>query len=144
MRHALVLAHNAQAQGEVPVGAVIVKDNEIIAESWNQPIAAYDPSAHAEMLALRAAGQALGNYRLVDTSLYVTLEPCVMCAGAIIHARIQRVIYGASDPKAGADSVFHLLQDNRFNHKVEVIGGVLSQPCGELLTQFFQARRRKD
>lgn len=142
MRQCLALAENARAADEVPVGAVLVKDGAIIAVGWNQPITSHDPSAHAEMVALRAAGQTLGNYRLVGTTLYVTLEPCAMCAGAILHARIKRVVFGAWDPRAGAaGSVFHILNTDRLNHRVEIEGGVLAEECGMLLRDFFQTRR---
>ena len=142
MNHALKLARRAQDQGEVPVGAVIVLDNELIAEGWNQPISTCDPSAHAEMMALRQAAKRLSNYRLLETTLYVTLEPCVMCAGTMIHARIKRLVFGASDPRTGAaGSVFNLLQSTHLNHTVQTQGGLLSDECGELLKTFFQARR---
>lgn len=144
MRHALNLAEQAGREGEVPVGAVLVRDGKIIGEGWNQPIQNNDPSAHAEMQAMRAAGQAIGNYRLVDTTLYVTLEPCTMCAGAIIHARVGRVVFGAYDPKTGAaGSVFDVLNSDSYNHKVEINGGVLEQECAKLLSGFFRARRTK-
>lgn len=142
MRHALRLAQRAEHQGEVPVGAILVKDDVCIAEGWNQPIQLHDPSAHAEMQVLRKAGQVLQNYRLIDTTLYVTLEPCVMCMGAIAHARVKRLVFGAFDPKRGA--VCHALQlsDAPFlNHKVDWQGGVLEQHCAEILTDFFKARR---
>ncbi|MCF1184855.1 tRNA adenosine(34) deaminase TadA [Marichromatium gracile] len=144
MRHALRLAERAAQQGEVPVGAVLVRDGQCIGEGWNRPIADNDPSAHAEIQALRDAGRRLANYRLPETRLYVTLEPCVMCAGAIVHARVGAVVYGATDPKAGAcGSVFDLLpSDARFNHRTECRGGVLAADCGELLRDFFRARRR--
>lgn len=142
MRHALQLAQRAADAGEVPVGALIVGDNQLLAEGWNQPIGSHDPSAHAEIVALRAAGKVQGNYRLTGCDLYVTLEPCVMCAGAILHARIRRVVFGAWDPKAGAvSSVYDVLSVPRLNHKVEWTGGVLGDDCGALLTQFFRARR---
>lgn len=142
MHRALQLAQYAESKGEVPVGAVMVKNNTLIAEGWNQPICSNDPTAHAEIVALRGAGQKLKNYRLVDTELYVTLEPCAMCAGALMHARIKRLVYGAKDPKGGADlSVFRLLQDERFNHRILVSGGVLSGECGQILTRFFKAKR---
>ena len=143
MRHALTLAHQAEALGEVPVGAVIVAGGEIIGEGFNRPIAANDPTAHAEIQAIRDAGRRIGNYRLLNATLYVTLEPCAMCAGAIVHARIDRVVYGASDPKGGAcGTVFDLLPaDERFNTTVEVTPGVLADECGTLLSQFFQRRR---
>jgi tRNA(adenine34) deaminase len=142
MWHALRLAQRAEQQGEVPVGAVLVRDERCIAEGWNQPIQMHDPSAHAEMQALRSAGLALQNYRLIDTTLYVTLEPCVMCMGAIAHARVKRLVFGAYDPKRGA--VCHALQlsDAPFlNHKIDWLGGVLQANCAELLTDFFKARR---
>ncbi|MCI0505947.1 MAG: tRNA adenosine(34) deaminase TadA [Gammaproteobacteria bacterium] len=143
MRHAIELARRGQATGEVPVGAVIVKDNRIIGEGWNQPIGLHDPSAHAEMVALREAGKTLSNYRLLDTTLYVTLEPCVMCAGAIMHARIGRVVYGANDPKAGAaGSVVDIFSNAKLNHHVTVEAGLLAEECGELLKQFFKTRRK--
>ena len=144
MERALELARHAETQGEVPVGAVLVLDEKIIGEGWNQPIRRHDPSAHAEIMALRHAGQYQQNYRLPDSTLYVTLEPCRMCAGAIVHARVGRVIFGASDPRTGAaGSAFDLLpSDARFNHRTEVSGGVMADECAELLRQFFSARRR--
>jgi len=144
MLRALALAKHAQDQGEVPVGAVLVLNDEIIGEGWNQPIRRHDPSAHAEIMALRHAGQYQKNYRLPDSTLYVTLEPCPMCAGAIVHARVGRVIFGASDPRTGAaGSVFDLLpSDARFNHRTEVSGGGMADESAELLRQFFRARRR--
>ncbi|TCT19226.1 tRNA adenosine(34) deaminase TadA [Thiobaca trueperi] len=143
MRHALALAQRAADEGEVPVGAVLVQDNEIVGEGWNRPIGTCDASAHAEIQALRDAGRRVGNYRFPGTRLYVTLEPCVMCAGAIIHARVSQVIYGAPDPRAGAcGSVFDLLpSDGRFNHRTECQGGVLADECGGMLRAFFRARR---
>ncbi|BAO45068.1 tRNA adenosine(34) deaminase TadA [Thiolapillus brandeum] len=143
MQHALELAQRAEAQGEVPVGAVVVLDNEIIGEGWNQPIGRHDPSAHAEIMALRDAGERMKNYRLPETTLYVTLEPCPMCAGAIVHARVGKVIFGASDPRTGAaGSVFDLLpSDRRFNHLTEAEGGLLAEESAALLRQFFRARR---
>jgi tRNA(adenine34) deaminase len=143
MRHALALAERAAAEGEVPVGALLVRDGEIVGEGWNRPISEQDPSAHAEILALRDAGHRHGNYRLPGTSLYVTLEPCVMCAGAIVHARVDRVFFGARDPKGGAcGSVFDLLpSDARFNHRTECTGGILADECGALLRGFFKKRR---
>lgn len=142
MSRALELARIAEAAGEVPVGAVIVKDNQIIAEGWNCPIATHDPSAHAEMLAMRAAAQALQNYRLLDTTLYVTLEPCAMCAGAMVHARIKRLVYAATDPRAGAaGTIFNIAQHEALNHRLEVTGGVMAEECGATLRGFFQARR---
>jgi tRNA(adenine34) deaminase len=143
MRHAISLAERAAAEGEVPVGAVLVRDDRIIGEGWNRPILGHDATAHAEIQALRDAGRRIGNYRLPDSVLYVTLEPCVMCAGAIVHARIARVIYGATDPKGGAcGSVFDLLpSDGRFNHRTECDGGLLAEACSTLLRDFFRARR---
>jgi tRNA(adenine34) deaminase len=142
MRYALALAERAREAGEVPVGAVLVKDGEVLAEGWNCPISTHDPTAHAEIVALRAAGLTLENYRLVDTTLYVTLEPCVMCMGAIIHSRVKRVIYGATDPKRGAAGSALQLADVEFlNHRVEVLGGILAEDCGALLREFFRARR---
>jgi tRNA(adenine34) deaminase len=142
MWHALRLAQRAEQQGEVPVGAILVKNQLCIAEGWNQPIQLNDPTAHAEMQAIRKAGQAVQNYRLIDSTLYVTLEPCVMCMGAIAHARIKRLVFGAYDPKRGA--VCHALQLSEapfLNHKVEWLGGVLEQNCAEILTDFFKSRR---
>lgn len=142
MRRALELAARAGAAGEVPVGAVLVLDGEAVGEGCNRPIIDHDPSAHAEVLALRAAAARLGNYRLPDTTLYVTLEPCVMCAGAIIHARVRRVVYGARDPKGGAaGSVLDVLNSNRLNHRVEIASGVLEEDCACLLQDFFRQRR---
>lgn len=143
MRHALMLAARAADAGEVPVGAVLVRDDAIIGEGWNRPIGNHDPTAHAEIQALRDAASRVGNYRLPNSTLYVTLEPCPMCAGAIVHARVARVIYGATDPKGGAcGSVFDLLpSDQRFNHRTDCIGGVLETECGEILRAFFRARR---
>jgi tRNA(adenine34) deaminase len=142
MRRALALAHHAEEAGEVPVGAVVVQSGEIIGEGWNQPIRAHDPSAHAEMVALRAAAARQHNYRLADSVLYVTLEPCAMCAGAIVHARVARVVFGATDPKAGAGgSVFNLLASDKLNHRAQIEGGVLAEECGDVLRRFFQARR---
>jgi tRNA(adenine34) deaminase len=143
MRHALRLAGRAGAEGEVPVGAVLIKDGEVVGEGWNRPIAAHDPSAHAELVALRAAAAVVGNYRLLDTTLYVTLEPCVMCAGAIIHARVMRVVYGAGDPKTGAaGGAVDIFAAPFVNHRVVVEGGVLAEESGRMLTAFFKERRR--
>ncbi|WP_126454126.1 tRNA adenosine(34) deaminase TadA [Sulfuriflexus mobilis] len=142
MQHALELARRAEQEGEVPVGAVLVKDNAIVAEGWNRPISGCDPTAHAEIQALRAAGQTLGNYRLVDTTLYVTLEPCIMCIGAIMHARVRRLVYASSDPRAGAiHSAYTIPDDAKLNHAIEVESGVLADECSSLLTNFFRARR---
>ena len=143
MRHALDLAHRAGAEGEVPVGAVIVKDGRLLGEAWNRAIELYDPSAHAEILALREAGKRLGNYRLPGCSLYVTLEPCAMCAGAMLHARLEQVFFGAADPKTGAlGGTFDLYADYPHNHHVTTHGGLLEIECSSLLKQFFRARRR--
>lgn len=143
MAHALALASRAESAGEVPVGAVIVKDGEVLGEGWNTPISTHDPTAHAEIQALRQAGLKLNNYRLCGATLYVTLEPCPMCAGAIAHARIERVVYGATDPKGGAaGSVFDLLPtDHRFNTSVTVTSGVMAEACGKALSDFFRKRR---
>ena len=142
IRHAMALAARAEEAGEVPVGAVIIQGNTLLAEGWNRPIETHDPSAHAEILALRAAGHALKNYRLIDTTLYVTLEPCVMCMGAISHARIKRVVYGATDPKRGAaGSILQLAEADFLNHRIKVTGGVLGDDCGAQLRAFFLARR---
>jgi tRNA(adenine34) deaminase len=142
MRQALALALQAQAAGEVPVGAIVVLDGEIVGEGFNCPISASDPTAHAEIRALRDAGERLGNYRLPGSVLYVTLEPCAMCAGAIMHARVSRVIYGASDPKTGAcGGVVDLFAELRLNHHATVVGGVLGAECGQLLRDFFARRR---
>lgn len=143
MWRALELAKEAQALGEVPIGAVLVIGGEPIAEGRNQPIAAHDPTAHAEIVALRAAAERLGNYRLPGTTLYVTLEPCCMCAGAIVQARVARVVYGAADPKSGADSLFQLLTTSKFNHRAEIRAGVLAGPCGQCLKDFFISRREQ-
>jgi len=142
MARALELAREAESQGEVPVGAVLVQQDRIFAEGWNRPISRCDPTAHAEIEALRAGGQALGNYRLPDATLYVTLEPCVMCMGALIHARIRRLVYGTADPRQGAaGSVLSLHRADFVNHRFEVTGGVLAQPCAALLKDFFLRRR---
>jgi tRNA(adenine34) deaminase len=142
MSHALDLARRAEAEGEVPVGAVVVLNNECIGEGWNRPIGSHDPTAHAEIEALRAAALAAGNYRLPGATLYVTLEPCVMCAGAMGHARIAKLVFGARDPKAGAaGSVFSILQNDSLNHRVQVMEGVGAGESSALLQAFFQARR---
>lgn len=142
MQHALRLAQKAEQMGEVPVGAVLVLKNQVIAEGWNQSIQSHDPSAHAEMIALRFAAQFCQNYRLNHTTLYVTLEPCVMCVGAMIHARVKRLVFGAHDPKTGAVcSVFKLLDDPRHNHWIDWSGGMNEIECAELLKSFFQKRR---
>lgn len=143
MRLALDQARNAWALGEVPVGAVVVKDGEVIATGFNQPIGTHDPTAHAEIMALRAASTILGNYRLPGCELFVTLEPCAMCSGAMMHARLARVVYGASDPKTGAcGSIVNLFEQNQLNHHTQLTGGVLADECGALLKEFFAERRR--
>ena len=142
MQHALVQAQQAAVQGEVPVGAVLVRGSQIIATGYNSPIALHDPTAHAEMLALRRGGAALSDYRLTDTTLYVTLEPCIMCASAIIHARVRRLVFGAWDPKAGAaGTIVDVFSNPKLNHRVDVFGGVLLEECASLLSDFFRARR---
>jgi tRNA(adenine34) deaminase len=142
MRLALEQARHAWDLGEVPVGAVVVKDGVVIARGYNQPIGKHDPTAHAEIVALRAAAEVLGNYRLPGCELYVTLEPCVMCSGAMMHARLARVVYGATDPKTGAcGSVVDLFGQDRLNHHTEVSGGVMAEECGAMLKSFFAARR---
>ena len=144
MQQAVDLAVRAATADEVPVGAVVVKDNVIIGRGFNQPIGQHDPSAHAEINALRDAARQLGNYRLPGCELYVTLEPCAMCAGAIMHARISRVIFGARDPKSGAaGSVVNLFSEARLNHHTEVVGGVLAERCGRVLSEFFAQRRAR-
>ena len=143
MRHALSLAHKAAELGEVPVGAVLVKDDQLLSEGWNQPIMQHDPTAHAEIMSIRLAAQQLENYRLPGTTLYITIEPCSMCAGAIIHARISRVVLGAPEPRAGAaGSAINLLQNAQFNHQTDVTSGVLSEECGQILKDFFLFKRK--
>jgi len=145
MQRALQLAAEAQAQGEVPVGAVLVLGHEVIATGFNRPIAAHDPTAHAEIQALRAGAQALQSYRLSDSTLYVTLEPCLMCAAAIVHARVRRLVFGSWDPRAGAaGSMIDAFALPGNNHRVDVFGGVLAEECGALLKSFFLQRRRAD
>ena len=142
MRRALELARHAEEAGEVPVGALVVLNDEIIGEGWNQPIVTQDPTAHAEIVALRAAAVRTKNYRIPEAVLYVTLEPCAMCAGAMVHARMARVVYGAADPKSGAaGSVFNLLESPSLNHRAQVTRGVLAEECGEMLRTFFEKRR---
>jgi tRNA(adenine34) deaminase len=143
MRQALDEARRGLAAGEVPVGALVVVDRAVIARAHNEPVTLSDPTAHAEVLALREAGRTLGNYRLTDATLYATVEPCPMCCGAALHARVARVVYGARDPKAGAaHSLYHLLGDERMNHRVPVTGGVLAEESAALLREFFATRRR--
>jgi len=142
MAEALLLAERAGLEDEVPIGAVIVREGEIVGRGWNRNIGLNDPSAHAEIMAMRDAGKRLGNHRLPGCSLYVTLEPCPMCAGAMIHARLARVVYGADDPKTGAaGGVFNLLADPAHNHRIEVNGGYLAEECAALLKDFFRQRR---
>jgi tRNA(adenine34) deaminase len=142
MWHAMRLAERARQAGEVPVGALLIHGDTLLAEGWNSPIGTYDPSAHAEILALRAAGQVVENYRLVNTTLYVTLEPCVMCMGAISHARVERVVFGATDPKRGAaGSILQLADADFLNHRIAVTGGVLGDECGNQLRSFFLSLR---
>ena len=142
MRLALDEAQKAMEAGEVPVGAVVVRGGEVIASAHNAPVGLRDPSAHAEILALRKAAAVEGNYRLAGTTLYVTIEPCLMCAGALVHARVSRLVFGAADPKGGAAvSLYRVLEDGRLNHRVEVAGGVLATECGEILSRFFREKR---
>jgi tRNA(adenine34) deaminase len=142
MARALELAREAERAGEVPVGAVIVKDDAIVGEGWNLPISTSDPTAHAEIVAMRAAAQKLGTYRLLDTTLYVTLEPCPMCAGAMVHARVKRLVYAATDPRAGAaGTIFNIVQHPSLNHRVECEAGLMGEECSTMLRRFFQGRR---
>jgi tRNA(adenine34) deaminase len=142
MQQALSQAKLAAAAGEVPVGAVLVRDGQIISTGFNRPITNSDPSAHAEMMALRAAAQSESNYRLPGTTLYVTLEPCTMCAGAMLHARVERVVFGAADPKTGAaGSVLNIFSEKQINHQTQVEGGIMGEECGQVLRDFFKERR---
>jgi tRNA(adenine34) deaminase len=142
MRQALALAARAEAESEVPVGALVVRDGQVLGEGWNQPVALRDPTAHAEILALRTAAQKIGDYRLGGATLYVTLEPCPMCAAAIAHARVARLVFGAWDPRQGAaGSAFNLVTADALNHRVDAFGGVLSEECGAILRKFFATRR---
>ena len=144
MQRALALARNAREQDEVPVGALVVHGGEVIGEGWNQPIGAHDPTAHAEVVALRAAALYRENYRLPGSTLYVTLEPCAMCLGAAINARVARIVFGAWDPKAGAcGSLFDLTREPRLTHRLDTFGGVCAEECRELLQRFFEVRRRR-
>ena len=144
MRHALSLARRAWEQGEVPVGAVLVHNDRLIGEGWNRPIGQHDPTAHAEIMALRQGGKVLENYRLLETTLYVTLEPCVMCAGAMVHSRITRLVYGAHDLKSGAaGSLLDVLGHPGMNHQVELASGVLAEECAAMLSDFFRMRREE-
>jgi len=142
MRHALTLAQRAWDEGEVPVGAVLVHNNQVIGEGWNRPIGRHDPTAHAEIMALRQGGLVQQNYRLLDTTLYVTLEPCVMCAGAMVHSRIGRLIFGARDAKTGAaGSLIDVLHHPGMNHRVDIVEGILRDECAGMLSAFFRQRR---
>jgi len=142
MKIALEEAQEAYRRGEVPVGAVLVREGNILAQAHNSPIVNNDPSAHAEMLVLRQAAELIGNYRLAGSELYVTLEPCIMCAGAIVHARVERVIFGARDPKCGAVfSLYNVLTDKRLNHQVKITEGILRDECGEIMSRFFREKR---
>ncbi len=142
MQYAYRLAEKAESKGEIPVGAVVILAGKLIAEGWNQSIQSHDPTGHAEMMALRNAGQAVENYRLIDSTLYVTLEPCPMCACAMVHARVARVVYAAPDLKTGAaGSVFNLVANEKLNHKLEIISGVLQAECSAQLSNFFKSRR---
>ena len=144
MQQALELARKAESAGEVPVGAVLVKDGQLIAEGWNQPILSHDATSHAEIMAMREAGKKLDNYRLIDTTMYVTLEPCSMCVGAMIHARVSTVVYGAPEPRTGAlGGAFNLLQANQHNHIFDVVSGVMADESKTLLQNFFQSRRKQ-
>lgn len=142
MQQALLQAEKTALKGEIPVGAVLIDNNGLLAEAGNSPISQKDPSAHAEMLVIRSAAERLDNYRLTGTTLYVTLEPCIMCMGALIHARITRLVYGAADSKTGAaGSVYSIGNDGRLNHKIEIRGGILAERCSTLLKTFFKTRR---
>ncbi len=143
MNKALELARKAEAAGEVPVGAVLVKDNQLIAEGWNQPISSFDATSHAEIMAMRAAGKKLNNYRLIDTTMYITLEPCSMCVGAMIHARVSKVVYAAAEPRTGAlGGAFNLLEASQHNHIFVVESGVMAEESKTLLQNFFRSRRK--
>jgi tRNA(adenine34) deaminase len=145
MQYAIQLAETAAKKGEVPVGAVLILDDKIIGEGHNRPITDTDPSAHAEMIALREGAKTIKNYRLLNSTLYVTLEPCIMCIGALVHARVKRVVFGAHDPKAGAvESVFEIGNTDKLNHRIDYQGGMLGEQCGTLLSEFFKARRMKN
>jgi len=144
MSYAIELASKAESQGEIPVGAVLVKDNQVIGEGWNQSITLNDPTAHAEVMAIRDAGQKVDNYRLVGSTLYVTLEPCPMCAGALVHSRIDKLVFGASDLKTGAaGSVMNIVTHKKLNHQLEVVAGVLQNQCSEAISAFFKKRRQQ-
>ena len=144
MKQALALAQKAWEQGEVPVGAILVLDDEVIGQGWNRPITRHDPTAHAEIMALQQGGQIVQNYRLLNATLYVTLEPCVMCAGAMVHSRIKRLVYGASDLKTGAaGSLLDVLRHPGMNHQIEITAGVMANECSDMLSQIFQQRREQ-
>ena len=144
MQYALQLAKKSEERDEVPVGAIIVYKNKIIGEGWNQPISSNNPTAHAEIMALQDAGEKIGNYRLLDSTMYVTLEPCVMCAGALVHARIAKLVYAVDDQKTGAcGSVFNMVQAEELNHNIEIKKGVLEKECQELIKNFFKEKRLK-
>ncbi|MFP1754169.1 tRNA adenosine(34) deaminase TadA [Lonsdalea quercina] len=144
MQHALTLAQRAWGEGEVPVGAVLVLDNQVIGEGWNRSIGQHDPTAHAEIMALRQGGSVAQNYRLLNSTLYITLEPCVMCAGAMVHSRIGRLVYGAADAKTGAaGSLVDILRHPGMNHQIEITSGVLAKACSTLLSDFFRQRRKE-
>jgi len=144
MHEALKLADKAESEGEVPVGAIIVKNNKVIATGWNRSICTHDPSAHAEMLAIREAGKTLKNYRMLGCTLYVTLEPCFMCAGLLVHSRVERLVFGAHDLKTGsAGSLMNLVKHPDLNHQLEVTSGVLAEQCGDKLSSFFKRRRKE-
>ncbi|PAJ74155.1 tRNA adenosine(34) deaminase TadA [Pseudoalteromonas sp. NBT06-2] len=144
MHEALKLANKAESEGEIPVGAIIVKDNKVIATGWNRSINTHDPSAHAEMLAIREAGKVLENYRMLGCTLYVTLEPCFMCAGLLVHSRIERLVFGADDLKTGsAGSLMNLVKHPDLNHQLDVTSGVLAERCGNKLSHFFKRRRKE-
>lgn len=144
MQRAMDLAKQAEALGEVPVGAVLVVDGNVVGEGFNQPISSLDPTAHAEIVALRAAAQSLQNYRVIDSTLYVTLEPCTMCVGAMVHARVARLVYGTTEPKAGVvESRKQLLLEDFYNHKIESVGGLMASECQHQLSDFFRRRREE-
>ena len=144
MQKALEYADKAEQQNEIPVGAVLVKNGELVSAGWNQSISNHDPSAHAEMMAVREAGKKIENYRLIDCTLYVTLEPCPMCAGLLVHSRIKRLVYGATDAKTGAaGSIMNIVREPKLNHKLEVTSGVMAEQCSEKLSAFFRRRRKE-
>ncbi|NKB97458.1 MAG: tRNA adenosine(34) deaminase TadA [Pseudomonadales bacterium] len=143
MSRAFELAQQAEQQGEIPVGAVVVQNGQVVGEGFNSSITNQDPTAHAEVIALRAAARAVSNYRLVDSTLYVTIEPCMMCAGAMLHARVERLVYGASEPKAGAANSHRLLDFDWQNHRISILGGVLETECSALMTNFFKRKREQ-